>query len=178
MASGDVKLRLGTRGSPLALAQAHETRRRLAAAHGWPEDAVAIVVIRTTGDAIQDRALAEAGGKGLFTRELDAALIGGAIDLAVHSAKDLPTLLPAEIALAGYLPREDVRDAFIARDGRPLTRTSARRRRRVGVAAARGAVAASATRPRRPADPRQCRDPAAADRGRRFRRHDPWRWRG
>ena len=120
MANEDVRLKLGTRGSPLALAQAHETRRCLAAAHGWPEEAVEIVVIRTTGDAIQDRALAEAGGKGLFTKELDAALIGGSIDIAVHSAKDLPTELPPEIALAGYLPREDVRDAFIARDGRPL----------------------------------------------------------
>ena len=120
MADARVKLRLGTRGSPLALAQAYETRRRLAAAHGWGEDAVAIVVIRTTGDAIQDRALADAGGKGLFTKELDTALVDGTIDIAVHSAKDLPTLLPEAVSIAGYLPREDVRDAFVARDGRPL----------------------------------------------------------
>ena len=113
-------LRLGTRGSPLALAQAYEARSRLAAAQGWVEDRIEIVVIATTGDAIQDRALAEAGGKGLFTKELDVALIRGDIHVAVHSAKDLPTALPDEIALSGFLPREDVRDAFISRDGTPL----------------------------------------------------------
>ncbi len=107
-------LRIGTRGSPLALVQARAARARLAEAQGWPEDAIEIVVIRTTGDTIQDRALSEAGGKGLFTKELDAALVGGDIDLAVHSAKDLPTLLPDAIAIAGYLPREDVRDAFVS----------------------------------------------------------------
>ena len=110
-------LKLGTRGSPLALAQAHEARTRLAAAHGWPVERVAVVAITTTGDAIQDRALSEAGGKGLFTKELDAALLGGDIHFAVHSAKDLPTLLPDGIGLSGFLPREDVRDAFIARGG-------------------------------------------------------------
>ncbi|WP_131194785.1 hydroxymethylbilane synthase [Lichenihabitans psoromatis] len=107
-------MKLGTRGSPLALAQAHEARRRLASANGWADDAIEIVVIRTTGDLIQDRALSEAGGKGLFTKELDRALIDCSIDLAVHSAKDLPTTLPAAIAIAGYLPREDVRDVLIA----------------------------------------------------------------
>ena len=107
-------LRLGTRGSPLALAQAHETQARLAAAHGRAPDAVAIAVIRTTGDQIQDRALAEAGGKGLFTKELDAAMLEGRIDIAVHSAKDLPTRLPEGIVVAGYLPREDARDALIS----------------------------------------------------------------
>ena len=111
---------MGTRGSPLALAQAHETRNRLATAHGWPEATVDVLEIRTTGDAIQDRALAEAGGKGLFTKELDTALLAGDIDIAVHSAKDLPTLLPPGIALAGFLPREDVRDAFISGDGATL----------------------------------------------------------
>ena len=116
MAGETIALRLGTRGSPLALAQAHETRSRLAAAQGWPEATVAILEIRTTGDAIQDRALAEAGGKGLFTKELDTALLAGDIDIAVHSAKDLPTMLPPGIALAGFLPREDVRDAFISGD--------------------------------------------------------------
>lgn len=109
-----IVLRLGTRGSSLALAQAHEVRDRLARAHGWPVDHIEIVPIRTTGDAIQDRALSEAGGKGLFTKELDRALIDGAIDLAVHSAKDLPTVLPDVIVIAGYLPREDVRDAFVS----------------------------------------------------------------
>lgn len=81
---------------------------------GWEADAVEIVVIRTTGDMIQDRALSEAGGKGLFTKELDNALLGGAIDFAIHSAKDLPTVLPDGVAIAGYLPREDVRDVLIS----------------------------------------------------------------
>lgn len=107
-------LRIGTRGSPLALAQTHETRRLLARAHNVPEDSVEVVVIRTTGDMIQDRALALAGGKGLFTLELDAAMLEGRIDIAVHSSKDLPTLMPDGISVAGFLPREDVRDALIA----------------------------------------------------------------
>ncbi len=105
---------LGTRGSPLALAQAEETRRRLAEAHGWAVERIALKLIRTSGDTIQDRPLAEAGGKGLFTKEIDIALIAGEIDGAVHSAKDLPTLLPDGVALAGFLPREDVRDALIS----------------------------------------------------------------
>ncbi len=105
---------LGTRGSPLALAQAHETRRLLALAHGWDEFAVALEIIRTSGDVIQDRPLAEAGGKGLFTKEIDAALLAGRIDAAVHSAKDLPTLMPEGVAIAGFLEREDVRDALIS----------------------------------------------------------------
>jgi hydroxymethylbilane synthase len=105
---------LGTRGSPLALAQAQETRRRLAAAHGWDEARVAIAVIRTSGDLIQDRPLAEAGGKGLFTKEIDSALLDGRIDFAVHSAKDLPTALPDGVTLAGFLPREDPRDALVS----------------------------------------------------------------
>jgi hydroxymethylbilane synthase len=106
---------IGTRGSPLALAQAHETQDRLVAAHGWAVENLPLSIIKTTGDAIQDRPLSEAGGKGLFTRELDIALLEGSIDLAVHSAKDLPTALPEGIAIAGFLPREDVRDAFIGR---------------------------------------------------------------
>ena len=106
--------RIGTRGSPLALAQAGETRRLLAASAGLPEEAIAIVPIRTTGDIITDRPLAEAGGKGLFTKELDEALLDGRIDLAVHSAKDLPTRLPDGIIIAACLKREDVRDAFLS----------------------------------------------------------------
>jgi hydroxymethylbilane synthase len=105
---------LGTRGSPLALAQANETRRRLSEAHGWDVERIVLRIIRTSGDAIQDRPLAEAGGKGLFTKEIDAALLAGEIDAAVHSAKDLPTLVPDGVALAGFLPREDVRDALIS----------------------------------------------------------------
>src|ERR687893_914477 len=111
---------IGTRGSPLALAQAHETQDRLVAAHGWTVEHLPLSLIKTTGDAIQDRPLSEAGGKGLFTKELDIALVSGAIDLAVHSAKDLPTALPEGIAIAGYLPREDVRDAFISRSAARL----------------------------------------------------------
>ena len=105
---------LGTRGSPLALIQANEARRRLAQAYGREIESIALKVIRTSGDAIQDRPLAEAGGKGLFTKEIDAALFAGAIDAAVHSAKDLPSLMPDGVVIAGYLPREDVRDALIS----------------------------------------------------------------
>jgi hydroxymethylbilane synthase len=107
-------LRVGTRGSPLALAQAHQVRERLAGAHGLDPAAIAIVVIRTSGDRIQDRPLAEVGGKGLFTKEIEEALAAGVIDLAVHSAKDMPTLLPDGLALAVCLEREDVRDALIS----------------------------------------------------------------
>lgn len=106
-------LHLGTRGSPLALAQAHETQRLLGHAHGRLAEDIALHVIRTTGDRIQDRTLALAGGKGLFTKELDDAMLEGVIDIAVHSAKDLPTRLPDGIVVAGYLPREDARDALI-----------------------------------------------------------------
>ncbi|MEA2938507.1 MAG: hydroxymethylbilane synthase, partial [Alphaproteobacteria bacterium] len=103
-------LRIGTRGSPLALAQAGMVRAQLAAAHGLPPEQIEIKVIRTTGDMIRDRPLAEVGGKGLFTKEIEDALIAGAIDLAVHSAKDMPTALPAGLAIVAVLPREDVRD--------------------------------------------------------------------
>ncbi len=105
---------LGTRGSPLALIQANEARRRLAERQDWEIERIALKVIRTTGDAIQDRPLAEAGGKGLFTREIDAALLAGAIDAAAHSAKDLPSIMPDGVVIAAYLPREDVRDALIS----------------------------------------------------------------
>ena len=110
------RLTIGTRGSPLALAQTHETRDRLAGA--WPAlaepGAIAVQVIQTTGDLVQNRPLAEIGGKGLFTRELDESMLDGRIDLAVHSMKDVPTLLPDGIVLGGVLPREDVRDAFLS----------------------------------------------------------------
>ena len=112
--SPDRPLRIGTRGSPLALAQAHETRDRLRRAHALPEDAFEVVVIKVTGDAVQDRALSEIGGKGLFTKEIEDALIEGTIDIAVHSMKDMPTVLPAGLAIPCLLPREDVRDAFIS----------------------------------------------------------------
>jgi len=102
--------RLGTRGSPLALAQAHIVRDALAAAHGFTAE---IVVIRTTGDKVQDRALAEIGGKALWTKELDRALLGGEIDCAVHSMKDVETIRPDMIAIAAILPRADVRDRLV-----------------------------------------------------------------
>src|SRR5580692_8495860 len=108
-------LRIGTRGSPLALAQARMVRARLAAAHGVDEERITLTIIRTTGDVIQDRTLAEAGGKGLFTKEIEEALYAGAIDLAVHSAKDMPTVLPDGLLITAVLPREDPRDVFISR---------------------------------------------------------------
>lgn len=114
-------LRIGTRGSALALAQAEETRARLMEAHGLLEDAFAVVPISTSGDRILDRPLAEAGGKGLFTKELEEALLDGRIDIAVHSSKDMPTVLPEGLHLSVFLPREDVRDGFIGRAAAKLT---------------------------------------------------------
>lgn len=108
-------VKIGTRGSLLALAQAAETRARLMAAHDMPEEAFEIVVIRTSGDRIQDRPLSEAGGKGLFTKEIEEALFDGRIDLAVHSSKDMPTVLPEGLEISAFLEREDVRDVFIGR---------------------------------------------------------------
>lgn len=113
-------LRIGTRGSPLALAQAHETRARLAAAFDLPEEAFEIVVIKTTGDRVLDRPLKEIGGKGLFTREIEDDMLSGKIDIAVHSMKDMPVEQPAGLVLDCYLPREDVRDAFVAPKGGTL----------------------------------------------------------
>ena len=107
-------LRIGTRGSPLALAQAYEFRLRLSKAHGVAPDAFPIQIIKTTGDIIQDRPLSEVGGKGLFTKEIDGAMLAGEIEAAVHSSKDLPTFTPDGIVIAGFLPREDPRDAFIS----------------------------------------------------------------
>jgi hydroxymethylbilane synthase len=113
-------LRIGTRGSALALAQASETRARLMAAHGLPEEAFRIEIIATSGDRIQDRPLAEAGGKGLFTKEIEEALLAGRIDVAVHSSKDMPTRLPDGLEISAFLEREDVRDAFVGRAARNL----------------------------------------------------------
>jgi hydroxymethylbilane synthase len=108
-------LKIGTRGSELALAQARETRARLMEAHGLGEDHFEIVVISTSGDRIQDRPLSEVGGKGLFTKEIEEALLDRRIDIAVHSSKDMPTVLPDGLELSCFLEREDVRDAFIGR---------------------------------------------------------------
>jgi hydroxymethylbilane synthase len=110
------RLRLGTRGSPLALVQAGMVRDAICAFQGWTDDAVEIVPIKTTGDKVQDRALAEIGGKALWTKELDRALIDGEIDCAVHSMKDVETIRPAAIRIAAMLPRADVRDRLIGAD--------------------------------------------------------------
>ena len=113
-------LTIGTRGSPLALAQANTVAALLAKATGAPVERFALNIITTTGDMTQDRALADIGGKGLFTKEIDQAQLDGAVDVAVHSSKDLPTELPEGLSVAGYLEREDVRDAFIGRGGMRL----------------------------------------------------------
>ena len=105
--------KLGTRGSPLALVQANMVRDALCAAHGWDASAIEIVPIKTTGDRVQDVALADIGGKALWTKELDRALLSGDIDFAVHSMKDVETIRPSEIAIAAMLPRADVRDRLI-----------------------------------------------------------------
>jgi hydroxymethylbilane synthase len=141
-------LRIGTRGSPLALAQAHQVQARLAAALGVDPTAIALVIIKTTGDAIQNRPLTEIGGKGLFVKEIEQALIDGAIDLAVHSAKDVPGVLPDGLVLAACLPREDARDAFISRKAQSL------------AALAPGAVVGTAS-PRRAAMVRRLRSDLA-----------------
>jgi len=109
-------LRIGTRGSPLALAQAHETRDRLAAANDAlaAPDAIEIVVIHTSGDRFQSGPLTELGGKGLFTKEIEDALLSGSIDIAVHSMKDVPSVMPDGLDISCLLPREDPRDAFLS----------------------------------------------------------------
>ncbi len=111
----EISVRIGTRGSQLALAQAHEVKDHLIRAHDHlSESNIEIIVMSTKGDRILDRPLSEIGGKGLFTEEIEAALLNGAIDIAVHSLKDMPTSLPDDLELACYLEREDVRDAFIS----------------------------------------------------------------
>ena len=112
--SPDAPLKIGTRGSPLALAQAYETRQRLCQTFDLDESAFEIVVIKTTGDKVLDRPLKEIGGKGLFTREIEEDMLSGKIDIAVHSMKDMPVLQPGGLLLNTYLPREDVRDAFVS----------------------------------------------------------------
>ena len=114
-------LKIGTRGSPLALAQALETRTRLMNFWNLPEEAFDIVVIQTSGDKIQDRPLRLVGGKGLFVREIEDKLLDGSIDIAVHSMKDMPTVQPNGLILETYLPREDVRDAFISNTAKIIT---------------------------------------------------------
>lgn len=120
MQSAGTILRIGTRGSPLALVQARAVRARLADALAINEDAIELMVIRTSGDIIQDRPLTAEGGKGLFTKEIEEALLDRRIDLAVHSAKDMPTLLPCGLMLAACLEREDPRDVFISDKAKTL----------------------------------------------------------
>ena len=112
----DQPLKIGTRGSPLALAQAYETKERLMKLHDLGDDAFEICVINTMGDKIQDRALSEIGGKGLFTKEIEEGLLSGQIDIAVHSMKDMPTELPKNLEISVFLEREDPRDSFISDD--------------------------------------------------------------
>ena len=113
-------LRIGTRGSPLALAQAHLVKAALLALGGLADEDVEIVALSTRGDRIQDRTLAEIGGKGLFTEEIEAGLLDASLQMAVHSTKDMPTSLPAGLVLGAVLPRADPRDALIARGPRSI----------------------------------------------------------
>tara|TARA_R110000868_G_scaffold57652_30_gene178136 strand:- start:586 stop:1512 length:927 start_codon:yes stop_codon:yes gene_type:complete len=130
----DRPLRLGTRGSPLALAQAHMTAHALITAHGWAPDAIEIVTVQTSGDRIQDRALADIGGKALWTKELERALVAQEIDFAVHSMKDVETIRPAIFQIAAMLPRADVSDKLVGVDSfdalpaNPVVGTSSPRR--------------------------------------------------
>lgn len=117
------KIKIGTRGSKLAMWQAEEVRRKLSEVH--PELETELVVIHTKGDKILDTALSKIGDKGLFTRELEQALLDSEIDIAVHSLKDMPTELPEGLMLGGVLERGEVRDAFISRDGRRLSELTA-----------------------------------------------------
>lgn len=109
-------IKIGSRGSQLAKAMAKEVKNKLLAAHNLPDDAITLTTITTTGDRITDRALSEAGGKGLFTKEIEEALISGEIDIAVHSTKDMPTILPEGLYLSAFIEREDPRDAFIGHE--------------------------------------------------------------
>jgi hydroxymethylbilane synthase len=108
------KIRIGTRGSPLALAQAGAVRAAIAGAHGIAPDDIEILAIKTTGDAIVDRSFADSGGKGIFTKEIDEALLSGSVDLSVHSAKDVQTILPEGLQIAAAPPRADPRDVFLS----------------------------------------------------------------
>ncbi len=136
-------LKLGTRRSPLALAQAEETRARLCAAHGWEPAAIEIVSVIASGDKVLDRPLAEIGGKALWTKELDAALADGSVDFAVHSMKDVETERPATLVIAAVLPREDVRDVLVGADSVAAIPPGAR----VGTSAPRRAAQMLHARP-------------------------------
>ena len=136
-------LKLGTRRSPLAVAQAEETRRRLCAAHGWAESFVQLVTVVASGDQVLDRPLAEIGGKALWTKELDAWLADGSIDFAVHSMKDVETERPETLVIAAVLPREDVRDVLVGAESVAAIPAGAR----VGTSAPRRAAQMLHARP-------------------------------
>jgi hydroxymethylbilane synthase len=136
-------LKLGTRRSPLAMAQAEETRARLCAAHGWEEAAIELVTVVASGDQVLDRPLAEIGGKALWTKELDAWLHDGSIDFAVHSMKDVETERPATLTIAAVLPREDVRDVLVGAESLDAIPSGAR----VGTSAPRRAAQMLHARP-------------------------------
>ena len=138
-------LRIGTRGSPLALVQARTVRQLLAQALEMAEEAIELVIIKTSGDIIQDRPLSEVGGKGLFTKEIEEALIGNRIDLAVHSAKDMPTFSQAGLMLTACLEREDPRDVFISRKAATLAELA--QGATLGTASLRRQAIAKAMRP-------------------------------
>ena len=172
-------LRIGTRGSPLALAQAHETRDRLMAACDLPEEAFEVVVIKVTrATGVQDRALKEIGGKGLFTREIEEALLSARIDIAVHSMKDMPALQPEGLVLDCLLPREDVRDAFVSPHHGGDRRSARGRGGRHLQPASPGAAAARAGRTCTWwSSAATCR-PGCASWTRAWRWRPSWRWRG
>ncbi len=137
-------IRLATRGSPLALAQAALVREALAETHGWDPDEIdeicPIRIFRTSGDRIQDRSLVELGGKGLFVKEIEDALLAGEADIAVHSMKDLPAEQPDGLTIAAVLLREEPWDIFLARDGAPFDKLpeNARTRHQLGSQASSG----------------------------------------
>jgi hydroxymethylbilane synthase len=145
MAQSATPLRIGTRGSPLALVQARMVRDHLAAALGCAPEAIELKIIRTTGDTILDRPLAEEGGKGLFTKEIEEALVRRDIELAVHSAKDMPTFLPPGLVLAACLEREDPRDVLISKEARTIQDLP--KRARVGTASLRRQAIMKRARP-------------------------------
>jgi hydroxymethylbilane synthase len=138
-------IRIASRGSPLALAQARMVRDQLAAAHGIEPQAIEIRIIRTAGDVIQDRPLSEVGGKGLFTKEIEEALLRHEADLAVHSAKDMQTQLPPGLVIAGCLSREDPRDALVSRTARRIADLPPRAR--IGTSSLRRAAMMRRLRP-------------------------------
>lgn len=139
----DRPLRIGTRGSPLALAQAHMVADALKAAHGWEDDSIEIVPITTTGDLIQDRPLADVGGKALWTKELDRCLADGRTDISVHSMKDVETIRPESLTIAAMLERADTRDRLIG--GESITTLP--EKARVGTSSPRRAAQLRARRP-------------------------------